>query len=132
MEYLVVKNLEKIYEGNSEDFCYTYYIDPLNGGRIYLEYDILCDANYIYQYSLEPKGDVWLFVEKSQVTAGCGVMSRDPRFELAGNDRTTAVDFLITKILEKPEKHPAAGVNTAKLRLLLQQTLWKHYELVPC
>ncbi len=122
MNFLKIDGLERFFQDGHEGFVYTYYhgTHPL---EVYLEYDIIMDAKYIYRYSLTEDRGVWLFVTTSQVSVGWDTNRSEPQVEIAGYTCDSAVQFMINKILSKPRNHTSAQVDTDALKTVLQKVL---------
>lgn len=120
MKPFCVVNLERVFQDGSEEFIYTYYHgrQPL---EVYLEYDILMEAQYIYLYALREERGIWFFSKKSQVCTETGTSPYKEHYGVAGYNRESAVQFLIDKILAKPKSHTVAKIDVATLETVLKE-----------
>jgi len=104
--------LKTIFSEGSDGFQYEYYVALESKGPvkdIVLEYDIMCEAKYIFKYALiEDKG---IFILKIDDRIDGGYSRSDT--EIAGENpadaavRDKAIEYMIQKILEKPKRHIA-------------------------
>ncbi len=116
------RDFGRFFSSSTEWFGYTYFVD-VETGRIYLEYNIYCDAQYVHCYSLKKDKGVWLFTEKDQVRTGMGDGVPNSDTKVAGTDIETAIKFMAEKILEKPARHEKAKVDVADLEVKLWAVL---------
>ena len=131
--------LETIFNEGSDGFQYEYYVAPDSKGpvkEIFLEYDIMCEAKYMFKYSLTEDKGVFILTTTDQVDAGVGVSCPSAETKVAGQTREEALDYMVRKILEKPEGHIAYqpklknlgmsgnfNINIPKLEAALREAL---------
>jgi hypothetical protein len=127
MKPLCVVGLKRFFQDGREEFIFTYYHgrQPL---EVYLEYDILMEAQYIYLYALRQERGVWFFSETSQVCTESGTSPHREHYVIAGYSRESAVQFMIDKILTKPKSHIVANVDVLALETLLQERFLRKCE----
>jgi len=116
LDVFKIRELPRIFSSNHGCFGYDYYKDPKSKWGVYLEYNIDCEAQYLYGYQLkEDKGIFILIIMSDHVC--------DPEIEVAGHSEIEAVEYLIKRILEKPANHESARVNIKELERSLRAAL---------
>lgn len=131
--------LKTIFNEGSDGFQYEYYVALDSKGpvkEIFLEYDIMCEAKYMFKYSLAENKGIFLLTTTDQVDAGVGVSHPSTETKVAGQTREEALEYMVRKILEKPGSHIAYqpklkgmgmsgnfNINIPKLEAALREAL---------
>jgi hypothetical protein len=119
-----IRSLPKIFGQSSIDFGFEYYFDPENE-KIYLEYNIYGDVQYVFCYEIVTDEDVFMFVISQSISVGFESSPPSKEFGIAGkgeNERE-AIQFLIEKILEKPKKNIGIKIELEALKKSLETVL---------
>jgi hypothetical protein len=105
-------------------YSYDYHYDPKRPRKIFLEFNIMCEAQYLNCYELkEDKGVFLLIVQESVGTSVCG-RKFDPECEVAGSTEQSAIEYMIKKIVEKPARNAKDnGVDVVALEASLREAL---------
>lgn len=116
-----IRGKNKIFSHHKGDFGYEYYFDPKEPLSIYVEYNIVFDAQYLYRYWIREdrnmKG-VYLFLKLSSCNDG----PIDQDADIAGFDLKDAIKFLITQITRPIETHDI-GANIDELKSKIREAL---------
>lgn len=114
-----IRSMPKIYQKGSMYFSYAYHYDPKRPREIFLEYNIMCEAQYLYCYELKEDKGVFLLIGHQY-----GTGSEDCKCQVAGHTEREALEFMIKKIIEMPAGNAEENrVNIAVLETSLREAL---------
>lgn len=109
------------------NFKYDYYGDCENYRKIFLKYNIICEAQYLLIYELREGKDGFILAIHEEATKA-GVTEGRPvaNFEFAGLGRAEATKFLIRKISEKPLQNGCDSNDIATLEKNLRMFFYSN------
>lgn len=115
-----------IYRKGSMYYSYDYHHDPKQPRKIFLEFNIMCEAQYLNCYELKEDKGVFLLIVHESVGTGVGDRKFDPECEVAGHTEQEAIEYMIKKIVEKPARNAKDnGVDIVALEASLRETLFQ-------
>ena len=113
-----------IHSRKDEDDEYFFsYLQGEHPLEIFLEYEVVGEAIYLYRYAITESRGVWLFLETKTVCVGLDVSESEPVFEAAGHGRDEAVHFMIDVILARTKELAGAPVEVTALEAALKSRL---------
>ncbi len=116
MNISTVRKFPHVFCIDSRNFRYDYYGDPENRRRIYLELNIICEAQYLISYELREGIDGFvLAIHKEATKAGATEGKPSEDFEFAGLTSAEATKFMIREISKMPNGNGEDGMGIAML-----------------
>jgi hypothetical protein len=119
-----IRSMPTIYSKGSMYYSYDYHYDPEQPRKIFLEFNIACEAQCLTCYELKEDKGIFLLIVQEYLKTGIGGRKLDPECEVAGHTEKEAIEYMLRKIIEQPAKNiKDNGVDITILEQSLREVL---------